>query len=100
MSRNVNMSELGERAGLPTPSGSLDDVDWGQVPIPAMYLHENWPLRWCVYTRPELVRIMVCANTGALSPVFRCAVSASGFHVAVAGQRGLLLYNRHSAKWR
>jgi hypothetical protein len=49
----------------------------------------------------KFVRIVVmCAEIYGLGPFFRCAVSASGFHVAVAGKCGLLLYNRHSAKWR
>lgn len=42
---------------------------------PAAYLADNWPLR-------------------------HAALSADGTDVAVAGARGLALYNRRSARWR
>ena len=59
-------------AGMPPPpQGS--DLALSHVPLPLAYIGPNWPL-------------------------LHTAVSANGLDIAVAGQRGLALYNRTSNK--
>ncbi|KAG0336887.1 hypothetical protein BG000_006049 [Podila horticola] len=52
-----------------------DTFVWNNVMVPAVYLSDNWPIRY-----------------SCLSP--------DGHYLAIAGRRGLAHYNLHSCRWR
>ncbi|KAG0293497.1 hypothetical protein BGZ98_002152, partial [Dissophora globulifera] len=52
-----------------------DTFVWNNVMVPAVYLSDNWPIRYS-------------------------CLSQDGHYLAIAGRRGLAHYNLHSCRWR
>ncbi|CAG8600077.1 32678_t:CDS:10 [Gigaspora margarita] len=52
-----------------------DTIVWQHIPIPIMYISENWPIKYA-------------------------SISGDGRYIAVAGRRGLAHYNVSSGRWK
>jgi hypothetical protein len=69
--------------------------EWEQLQYPSKYLESNWPIRHCALS--PILQHTNRINKYTANYNGTCNVSQ---HIALAGTRGILLYNRRARRWR